>query len=186
MATPAQIAANRRNASKSTGPRTSRGKVWSRRNGWKHGCFATPDTLHPDHLAQLEIIHSKYAAEYQPKTPEFQQVVEQLAVAEWRSNRAESAEAQLIQSLMPKDGPANDATRIAYERALYEGSLLTIHRFHDRAQRQFIRALRIVDIAERSQFPQCSQQTSASSKPENAEALALNAENRDAEMLKAA
>ncbi len=35
--TPALLAANRRNAQKSTGPRTARGKVWSRLNGFRTG-----------------------------------------------------------------------------------------------------------------------------------------------------
>jgi len=35
-----KVAANRQNALKSTGPRTARGKAFSRRNAWKHGLFA--------------------------------------------------------------------------------------------------------------------------------------------------
>ena len=34
---PAQLAANRRNARKSTGPRTARGKAWSSLNGLRNG-----------------------------------------------------------------------------------------------------------------------------------------------------
>lgn len=35
--TPALLAANRRNAGKSTGPRTAQGKAWSRLNGFRYG-----------------------------------------------------------------------------------------------------------------------------------------------------
>jgi len=35
--TPARLAANRRNALKSTGPRTAAGKAWSRLNGFRSG-----------------------------------------------------------------------------------------------------------------------------------------------------
>jgi hypothetical protein len=35
--TPARLEANRRNAQKSTGPRTARGKAQSRMSGLKHG-----------------------------------------------------------------------------------------------------------------------------------------------------
>ncbi|MGA3323986.1 MAG: hypothetical protein ABSF45_05900 [Terriglobia bacterium] len=35
--TPALVASNRRNAKKSTGPRTARGKAWSRLNRFRHG-----------------------------------------------------------------------------------------------------------------------------------------------------
>jgi hypothetical protein len=37
MASKRQIAANRRNAKKSSGPRTADGKAWSRRNALSHG-----------------------------------------------------------------------------------------------------------------------------------------------------
>src|SRR6478672_13854693 len=40
MATPAQLAANRRNAQKSTGPKTAQGKQNSSRNAVKHGLLA--------------------------------------------------------------------------------------------------------------------------------------------------
>ena len=41
MATDKQIAANRRNAQKSTGPRTDETKEISKGNAWKHGLAAT-------------------------------------------------------------------------------------------------------------------------------------------------
>ena len=40
MATRAQIAANRRNAKKSTGPKTAGGKAAAARNSLKHGLLA--------------------------------------------------------------------------------------------------------------------------------------------------
>ena len=40
MSTPKQIAANRRNAQKSTGPRTTAGKAKTRLNPLKHGLTA--------------------------------------------------------------------------------------------------------------------------------------------------
>src|SRR5215467_1749171 len=46
-----KIEANRRNALKSTGPKTSRGKTYSRRNALKHGLFAMDTT---DLILQFE------------------------------------------------------------------------------------------------------------------------------------
>jgi hypothetical protein len=41
MASEKQISANRRNATKSTGPKTNNGKLQSRRNAMRHGLTAT-------------------------------------------------------------------------------------------------------------------------------------------------
>jgi hypothetical protein len=41
--TPALLAANRRNAKKSTGPRTARGKAWSRLNRLRNGARSPED-----------------------------------------------------------------------------------------------------------------------------------------------
>ena len=48
MTSPAKIAANRRNARRSTGPRSAAGKARARRNAFRHG-LATPASL--DHVA---------------------------------------------------------------------------------------------------------------------------------------
>jgi hypothetical protein len=52
MASPAKIAANRRNARRSTGPRSAAGKARARRNAFRHG-LATPASL--DHVAMDRI-----------------------------------------------------------------------------------------------------------------------------------
>jgi hypothetical protein len=52
MTSPAKIAANRRNARRSTGPRSAAGKARARRNALKHG-LATPASL--DHVAMDRI-----------------------------------------------------------------------------------------------------------------------------------
>src|ERR1044072_6217533 len=44
MTSPAKIAANRRNARRSTGPRSAAGKARARRNAFRHG-LATPASL---------------------------------------------------------------------------------------------------------------------------------------------
>src|SRR6478752_6333280 len=52
MTSPANIAANRRNARRSTGPRSAAGKARARRNAFRHG-LATPASL--DHVAMARI-----------------------------------------------------------------------------------------------------------------------------------
>jgi hypothetical protein len=55
MATEKQIAANRANAKRSTGPKTANGKMVSSRNAYRHG-LSRPLSLGPDTSAKVEAI----------------------------------------------------------------------------------------------------------------------------------
>ena len=55
MATEKQIAANRANAKRSTGPKSARGKMVSSRNAYRHG-LTCPLSLGADTAAKLEAI----------------------------------------------------------------------------------------------------------------------------------
>lgn len=71
MATPAQIAANRRNALKSTGPKTAKGKQRSAQNGRKHGLFSR--TFQIEQLADPREVRLQYellALQHQPESKE--------------------------------------------------------------------------------------------------------------------
>jgi hypothetical protein len=60
MATERQIAANRRNAAKSTGPRTSAGKRRARRNSYRHG-LSVGAAGRPEYAEQVEKLARKIA-----------------------------------------------------------------------------------------------------------------------------
>ena len=51
--TPGMLAANRRNASKSTGPQTPEGKVRASQNSFRHGFYATPDAEVREEMIQI-------------------------------------------------------------------------------------------------------------------------------------
>jgi len=95
-----QLAANRANAQRSTGPRTPEGKAISRYNALKHGVLAK--AIIPDALANLEsqedfdqllIALGDYFA---PSGAMEELLVQQVAVAYWRLARLYRAEAGAI------------------------------------------------------------------------------------------
>jgi hypothetical protein len=96
MASPLQIAANRRNAQRSTGPRTVEGKQRSSLNPLKHGLSARTIVLnHEDEIGYQEVRGSLYT-QYQPATPQECMLVDQLASAWWRTIRARQYETDLM------------------------------------------------------------------------------------------
>lgn len=114
MATEKQIAANRRNALKSTGPRTPEGKARSRWNALKHGILAKAVVAPPYSVSvcgkentELEYCPSEEGAEfkrlYRALCEELQpagvlegMLVEQIACLYWRLRRVYSWEAAQV------------------------------------------------------------------------------------------
>src|SRR5689334_15733087 len=93
-----QLAANRANAAKSTGPRTAGGKARSARNSYKHGLCAETVTAvgfdDPDALARLR---EDAIREYQPITSQELQAVDRIAIGQLQMLRAARLEAGMIQ-----------------------------------------------------------------------------------------
>src|SRR5260370_12612611 len=93
MATDKQIAANRLNALKSTGPKTPEGRVAVRLNGVKHGLYAQTLVLKGESESDFNALLESYEAEHDPATPTEEALVQQLAMAIWRLRRLYHAEA---------------------------------------------------------------------------------------------
>ena len=66
MATEAQIEANRRNAEKSTGPRTDAGKARVSRNATRHGLCSTVPVMSDEDRPKFEELLNDLNEEHQP------------------------------------------------------------------------------------------------------------------------
>jgi len=78
MATQKQIEANRLNARKSTGPRTTAGKSVSRMNALKTGIDANSQVIRGEDPSALQLLTAEYYDRYQPSTPEQRALVDTL------------------------------------------------------------------------------------------------------------
>lgn len=92
-----QLAANRANARKSTGPRTPEGKENSRFNGLKHGLCAQPFRRVMSDLGEdpeeFDRFHRGLREAAEPANALEAQLVEDLAVLWWKKRRSERAQA---------------------------------------------------------------------------------------------
>jgi hypothetical protein len=91
MATEAQIEANRRNAAKSTGPRTPEGKARVRRNATRHGLcsgIALMAEEGPDYGREFDLLHEDLRIEHQPNGPTEDILVFKMAQSVFFTDRA--------------------------------------------------------------------------------------------------
>ncbi|HEX3748093.1 MAG TPA: hypothetical protein VHW09_29385 [Bryobacteraceae bacterium] len=100
MATQKQIAANRRNALKSTGPRTPEGKARSSQNALKSGIDSHAQIIHGETPADLERLKFDYHDRFLPPTPEQRMLVDTLIDCEWLLRRFRRIEAEIWQEGM--------------------------------------------------------------------------------------
>jgi hypothetical protein len=83
----AQLAANRENAQKSTGPKTAEGKAHVHLNALKTGLTGRTVCLPSDDATLYQDLMSKYSRLYQPVGPEEEALVQSVVDIRWRLDR---------------------------------------------------------------------------------------------------
>jgi hypothetical protein len=96
VASPKQIAANRINAEKSTGPTTAEGKATAKRNRLTHGLRANELILPGEDPAEFERFVAAWVDGWKPTTMARLELVEEAAKATWRRKRCARVEATRI------------------------------------------------------------------------------------------
>lgn len=104
-----QIAANRKNAQRSTGPRTANGKAASRLNAVKHGLLArevvAAGFLHKESPDEFTTLSREYHESLQPHGPLEQMLVAQIVTVVWRLRRVRMAETGEVAMSVEKNWP---------------------------------------------------------------------------------
>ena len=92
MPTERQIAANRQNSQKSTGPRSQAGKAVSCMNALKTGVHAESHIIRGEDAAALAQLAAEYNDEFRPTTPRQRDLVDAMVRNEWKVRRLERIE----------------------------------------------------------------------------------------------
>jgi hypothetical protein len=92
-----QFGANRRNAQKSTGPKTEEGKRRSRRNAVRHGLTAETVIASLEDAEDYMAFEAAVIADYDCQTAVERELVLRLASLLWRLRRATAIETQLLE-----------------------------------------------------------------------------------------
>ena len=96
MASEAQVAANRRNARKSTGPKTDAGRAVASRNALRHGLTAEQLVLFDERAEDLARFREELRAALDPADAVEEALAERIVLCAWRLRRAARIEAGLL------------------------------------------------------------------------------------------
>jgi len=108
MTTTAQVTANRRNAAKSTGPKTEPGKKIAAQNALRHGLTARDIVSFDEKDGDFAGFHEGLRAGYQPTDPVEEQLVERVAICAWRLRRAARMEKEILAAYRDQNAEGPD------------------------------------------------------------------------------
>jgi hypothetical protein len=91
----AQLEANRRNAEKSTGPRTDAGKAASSANSKSHGLTGRIEFQHPRDQLDYAALGQRMTAEAKPCTAVEEHLVQTILDSQWQMNRCRAFDEQI-------------------------------------------------------------------------------------------
>jgi hypothetical protein len=96
MASEKQVAANRRNAQRSSGPKTAAGKARAARNGLQHGLLAQPPVLPDEDPAMFEAHAQAVDDELRPVGALERECVQRISQLTWRLHRVARLETAVL------------------------------------------------------------------------------------------
>jgi hypothetical protein len=99
MVSNAKVLANRLNALKSTGPRTTQGKTAVSQNAVKHGLRAEQDVIKSESEADFDLYRQQLLDELSPVSPMESMLAERIVTLSWRLKRAGRFQNQAIDVL---------------------------------------------------------------------------------------
>src|SRR5215468_7594764 len=141
-----QIEANRRNAQRSTGPRTAEGRRLSRMNALKHGLTAQHVTVFDETEADFRRFQRQLMRVLRPEGAMEAQLAERAIICSWRLRRVYRIETGMFgkaRKLWAPTGPtmANDIETVYTRLSSQRDDLAKLSRYEASIERSLRRAL---------------------------------------------
>lgn len=140
MTTDAQRAANRRNAQKSTGPKSERGKETVARNALRHGLRAEKVLTFDETNADLQAFLGGQREAFAPADAIEEQLVERIALCAWRLRRIYRVEADVMECWRKADIGVREDLDIGAAFDSDPNEMSTLSRYEAALDRAFHRA----------------------------------------------
>jgi len=147
MSTIKQIEANRRNAQKSTGPKTPAGKARSSRNAFIHGLSSQRPTVTIENSAEFNAFANKFMDQYEPLDPSEIFLVRRIACMAWRIQRAQCYETLVLDNLcnsIPEDDTRTDQevfSQLLLDDFRNHQTLAKLQRYETQLERSILRCM---------------------------------------------
>jgi hypothetical protein len=147
MTSPAQIAANRRNAQKSTGPKTDAGKEAVSHNALKHGLRAQDVVCTDESSREYEAFAASLIADLAPADNIEEQLAQRIVTCTWRLLRMVNAEATMFDSWRMDEDDALAPTESSYSRRFENSNagMSALSRYEASLDRSLNRAYALLD-----------------------------------------
>ncbi len=143
MTTNKQIAANRRNARKSTGPRTEEGKERSSRNAVKHGLTSRRVVLADEDPKEYMEFRIEIHEDLRPMGSLETSLANRITAQTWRLARVPAIETEMIDALRPNASTGDGSLGKIWQKdeSSYGGSLARLSRYETSLERSLMRLL---------------------------------------------
>src|SRR5262245_502506 len=155
MTSEPQVEANRRNARKSTGPRTAAGKAVVALNGMKHGLLSRESLIKGESEADLEAFGKRLRAQLAPVGELELLLVDRIVSTAWRLRRLVAVETKLFNHAVEPDQAFDNYDRdkmsvlsryeVTLERSLYK-ALHELQRLQAARDGRLIPLPEVVDV----------------------------------------
>jgi len=169
MASDRQIAANRANAQKSTGPRTPEGRAASSANSLQHGMYAKSTILPGEDPAEYEALRDEHYLQFAPADPDERDLLDLMVKYKWQLRRLQDSYDQMWLHYSPgaessESHPESPLAGIFIRANLYSPNLINLSRMIHSTDRAFHRT-RTALIRTQEKRRQAEAKTAASQQP---------------------